>query len=383
MDVIKKRGVEMSEIAKGFDQEYKNWLREIKEKIKGAQIRAALSANREVILFYWDLGGLINRKIEENAWGNKVIDQLSKDLSSEFPDVAGFSRRNLYYIKKFYEYFLGFSKKEGIVHQSGAQLEKAIVHQNGAQTVPPIVPHIAGQLPWSHIKIILDKIKDHNEARFYINQTIENGWGRDTLALQIKSNLFKRSGKAVTNFKNTLPEPMSDLAQQTIKDPYRFDFMTMTKPYVERDIENQLTDNISKFLLELGKGFAFVGRQYHLEVGESDYYIDLLFYHIKLKCYVVIELKNTKFIPEYAGKLNFYLSAVDSYVKGSDDNPTIGILLCRDKNNIEAEFALRDIGKPMGVSEFEILEKLPENLRSSLPTVEEIETELQKQLEEK
>jgi len=373
----------MSEIAKGFNQEYKNWLREIKEKIKGAQIRAALSANREVILFYWDLGESINRKIKENAWGNKVIDQLSKDLSSEFPDVAGFSRRNLYYIKKFYEYFLGFSKKMEFVHQSGAQMSEIIVHQSGAQTVPPIIPLIAGQLPWSHIKIILDKIKDHNEALFYINQTIENGWGRDVLALQIKSNLFKRSGKAVTNFKNTLPEPMSDLAQQTIKDPYRFDFMTMTRPYIERDIENQLTDNISKFLLELGKGFAFVGRQYHLEVGGSDYYIDLLFYHIKLKCYVVIELKNTKFIPEYAGKLNFYLSAVDSYVKGSDDNPTIGILLCRDKNNIEAEFALRDIGKPMGVSEFEILEKLPENLRSSLPTVEEIETELQKQLEEK
>ncbi len=350
-----------------FDQEYKNWLREIKEKIKGAQIRAALSANREVILFYWDLGESINRKIKENAWGDKVIEQLSKDLSSEFPDVTGFSRRNLYYIKKFYEYFLGFSKKEEIVHQSGAQ------------TVGPIVPHIARQFPWSHIKINHDKIKDHSEALFYINQTIENGWGRDVLALQIKSNLFKRSGKAVTNFKNTLPEPMSDLAQQTIKDPYRFNFMTMTRPYIERDIENQLTDNISKFLLELGKGFAFVGRQYHLEVGESDYYIDLLFYHIKLKCYVVIELKNTKFIPEYAGKLNFYLSAVDSYVKEQNDNPTIGILLCRDKNNIEAEFSLRDIGKPMGVSEFEILEKLPQNLRSSLPTIEEIEAGLQKE----
>jgi predicted nuclease of restriction endonuclease-like (RecB) superfamily len=377
MDVIKKRGVEMSEIKKGFDQEYKNWLREIKEKIKGAQIRAALAANRELLDFYYDLGRMILEK--DSVWGSRLLERLSIDLKKEFPQMQGFSVTNLKYCRLFFKYFL-------ISPQTGDELEKIksprigdeLDESSKSQFYQAVV-----RIPWGHVKLLIDKIKDHNEALFYINQTIENGWSRDILALQIKSGLFERSGKAVTNFKNTLPEHMSDLAQQTIKDPYRFDFMTMTKPYVERDLENQLIDNISKFLLELGKGFAFVGRQYHLEVGESDYYIDLLFYHIKLKCYVVIELKNTKFIPEYAGKLNFYLSAVDSYVKGSDDNPTIGILLCRDKNNIEAEFALRDIGKPMGVSEFEILEKLPENLRSSLPTVEEIETELQKQLEEK
>ena len=196
------------------------------------------------------------------------------------------------------------------------------------------------------------------------------------MALQIKTDLFKRQGKSITNFKNTLPEPFSELAQQTLKDPYIFDFMTMSKPYYEKDIEKQLVSHVTKFLLELGKGFAFVGQQYHLEIAENDYYIDLLFYHIKLKCYVVIELKNTKFTPEYAGKLNFYLSAVDSLVKTEEDKPTIGILLCRDKNNIEAEFALRDINKPMGVSEFQFTEILPDELKSSLPTIQEIEAEL-------
>jgi predicted nuclease of restriction endonuclease-like (RecB) superfamily len=232
-------------------------------------------------------------------------------------------------------------------------------------------------LPWSHIKIVLDKIKSHKEALFYINETIENGWSRDVLALQIKSGLYARQGKGITNFKHTLPPPQSDLAQQTLKDPYSFDFLTMTKPYNERNIENQLTTHITKFLLELGKGFAFIGRQYHLEVGDSDYYLDLLFYHVTLKCYVVVELKNTKFIPEYAGKLNFYLSAVDSLLKSESDNPTIGILLCRDKNSIEAEFALRDINKPMGVSEFTLTETLPDDLKGSLPTVEEIELDIQ------
>jgi predicted nuclease of restriction endonuclease-like (RecB) superfamily len=196
------------------------------------------------------------------------------------------------------------------------------------------------------------------------------------LGLQLKSNLYQRTGKTISNFKHTLPEPLSDLAQQTFKDPYIFDFMTMAKPYHEKDIEQQLTQHITKFLLELGKGFAFVGKQYHVEIAENDYYIDLLFYHIKLKCYVVIELKNTKFMPEYAGKLNFYLSAVDTLVKEVDDKPTIGIILCRDKNNIEAEFALRDMNKPMGVSEFNFTEILPEELKSSLPTIEELENEL-------
>ncbi len=220
------------------------------------------------------------------------------------------------------------------------------------------------------------KVKDVTEAIFYINETIQNGWSRDTLALQIKTDLYNRQGKSVTNFAATLPAPRSDLAQQTLKDPYSFDFMSMTKPYNELDVEKKLVDNISKFLLELGKGFAFIGRQYHLEIDGVDYYADLLFYHTKLKCYVVIELKNTRFKPEYTGKLNFYLSAVDSLVKAEDDNETIGILLCRDKNKIETEFALRGMTKPMGLSEFTLAECLPEDLKTALPTVEEIELEL-------
>ena len=239
-----------------------------------------------------------------------------------------------------------------------------------------------GTIAVEPLKVILDKLSNHAEAFFYLNQTIENGWSRDVLALQIKSNLYARQGKAISNFKQTLPPPQSDLAQQTLKDPYTFDFLTMTSPYNERDIENQLVGHITKFLLELGKGFAFVGRQYYLEVGETDYYLDLLFYHIKLKCYVVIELKNTKFIPEYAGKLNFYLSAVDSLLKSDTDNPTIGILLCRHKNKIETEFALRDINKPMGVSEFTLTEVLPDELKGAMPTVEEIEAEMSGEAED-
>lgn len=361
--------------------DYSAWLKELKVKIRSTQIRAALAASRELLLFYWELGGDISRKLEETNWGAKVIDQLAKDLRSEFPDIRGFSRRNLYYTKKFYEVFSSFPDDTQIVPRSGAQIGSETVPRGGAQTVPAIVHQVGGQLPWSHIKILLDKVSDYKETLFYINQTIENGWSRDVLALQIKSDLFARQGAAISNFKNTLPEPQSDLAQQTIKDPYSFDFLTMTRPFNERDIENQLVEHITKFLLELGKGFAFVGRQYHMEVGETDYYMDLLFYHIKLKCYVVIELKNSKFIPEYAGKLNFYLSAVDSLLKTDSDNPTIGILLCRDKNKIETEFALRDINKPMGVSEFTLTEILPEELRGSLPTVEEIEEDM-KQLEE-
>lgn len=390
----------MSDIVETFKtDEYTDWLKQIKAKVAAARVKIALAANLELILFYYELGENIVRKQEKTKWGNKFIEQLSVDLKQEFPDMKGFSRTNLYYIKQFYQYFRYFPAEE-IVQQSVGQIENAIVQQSVAQTENPIVqqsvgqientivpqsgaqmkntiiPRIGGQLPWGHIVVLISKVKDHKAAAFYINQTLENNWGRETLALQIKSNLYARQGKAVTNFQTTLPAPQSDLAEQTIKDPYRFDFLSMTQPYNERDIELQLCDHITKFLLELGKGFAFIGRQYHLEVGEKDYYLDLLFYHVKLKCYVVVELKNTQFKPEYTGKLNFYLSAVDSLVKGDDDNPTIGILLCRDKNNIEVEFALRDMNKPMGVSEFTLTEIVPEELKPSLPSIEEIEAEI-------
>ena len=336
-----------------LDNEYKNWLSEIKGKVRSSQIKAAIAVNSALINFYWELGKMISEK--ENVWGSKLIEQVAKDLKIEFPEIKGLSRSNLFYAKQFYVFY-----KDPIVQQVVGQIPQQLVTQ----------------IPWGHNILIFSKSTDVNEATFYIQQTIENNWSREVLALQIKTNLYQRQGKSVTNFRNTLPEPLSDLAQQTLKDPYVFDFITLSQPYKEKDIEKQLIQHVTHFLLELGKGFAFVGKQYRLEVADAEYFIDLLFYHIHLKCYVVIELKNTKFIPEYAGKLNFYLSAVDSILKKEGDKPTIGILLCRDKNNIEAEFALRDINKPMGISEFEFTEILPEELKSNLPTIEELENEL-------
>jgi predicted nuclease of restriction endonuclease-like (RecB) superfamily len=370
-------------------QEYKHWLHELKSKIRSTQAKAALAVNSALIHFYWDLGKMISEK--EKVWGSKLINQISQDLKAEFPEIQGLSSSNLKYCIRFYSFY-----QYSIGQQPVAQLPNTtylVENQDfliGQQAVDQLEnkPFISQQavdqfwqqpvakIPWGHNILIFSKSKDVDEALFYVSQTIENGWSRDTLGLQLKSNLYLRTGKTISNFKHTLPEPLSDLAQQTFKDPYIFDFMTMAKPYHEKDIEQQLTQHITKFLLELGKGFSFVGKQYHLEIAENDYYIDLLFYHIKLKCYVVIELKNTKFMPEYAGKLNFYLSAVDTLVKEVDDKPTIGIILCRDKNNIEAEFALRDMNKPMGVSEFNFTEILPEELKSSLPTIEELENEL-------
>lgn len=360
--------------------EYRTWFKTIKDRISASRIKAALSVNHELISLYWFLGSQIVEKQKTASWGSGFIDQFSKDLKAEYPDVNGFSPKNLRYCRAF---FCFYSDLE-IWQQAVAKLESGrdkqkwqhLVAENETADIKILVPHITGQLPWGHNIHIFTKTKSFDEAIFYIGQTIENGWSRDVLSLQIKSNLYGRQGKAATNFSKTLPSPHSDLAKQTLKDPYSFDFLTMAQPYNERDIEKQLVNHITKFLLELGKGFAFIGRQYHLEVGDSEYYLDLLFYHIILRCYVVVELKNTKFIPEYAGKLNFYLSAVDSLLKSENDNPTIGILLCRDKNKIETEFALRDINKPMGVSEFTLTEILPENLKGSLPSIEEIEADL-------
>jgi predicted nuclease of restriction endonuclease-like (RecB) superfamily len=328
---------------------YATWLADLKQRIQSAQQRATLSVNRELVLLYWQIGRDILERQQAQGWGAKVIDQLAKDLTAAFPDMKGFSRRNLLYMRSFAEQWPDAE----------------------------FVQQAVAQIPWGHNILIISKCANLAEARFYIEQTLEQGWSRDVLAMQLKSNLFARAGKAVTNFAHTLPLPQSDLAQQTLKDPYTFDFMAMTAPFNELDVERQLTQHITQFLLELGKGFAFIGRQYHLEIAGNDYYIDLLFYHVTLKCYVVVELKNRKFIPEYAGKLNFYLSAVDTLLKREDDQPTIGLLLCRDKNNIEVEFALRDMNKPMGVSEYTLVESLPANLKGAMPTVEEIESDLQ------
>jgi len=352
--------------------EYQQWLTEIKSRIRVTQIKAAIAVNSQLIAFYWELGKSIFEK--ENVWGSKLLVNLSNDLKHEFPEMSGFSVRNLKYCKFFYNFY-----KDSFGQQLVAQIEdNEIRQQSVAQIQDNDLYNLLLKIPWGHHIVIFTKINNQKLAYFYIQQTIENNWSRNVLELQIKSQLFERQGKAISNFKDTLPQPFSDLAQQTLKDPYVFDFMQLSNDFREKDIENQLIIHIQKFLLELGKGFAFVGRQYHLQVADNDYYIDLLFYHIKLKCYVVLELKNTKFIPEYAGKLNFYLSAIDSLLKDENDKPTIGIILCKDKSNIEAEFALRDINKPMGVSEFELIQQLPPHLKSSLPTIEEIENELNK-----
>jgi predicted nuclease of restriction endonuclease-like (RecB) superfamily len=367
------------------DGTYKSWFVAIKTKISTSQVRLALAANAGLIELYWDLGRQIYMKQSAASWGDKIIINLAKDLKIAFPELKGFSARNLKYMRQFYRFYAA----PEFGQQPVAQLENDSNIEIGQQPVAQIksedlesAPEFTKHLPWSHNIHIFTKSKSTEEATFYAQQTLANNWSRDVLALQLSTNLFDRQGSAVTNFETTLPLPQSDLANQAIKDPYVFDFMTLSEPFKEKDIEDQLVNQVSKFLLELGKGFAFIGRQYHIEIADNDYYLDLLFYHITLKCYVVIELKNTKFIPEYAGKMNFYLSAVDDLLKTESDQQTIGIMLCRDKNNIEAEFALRGLTKPMGVSEFQFTENVPNELKSSLPTIEEIETELDQFLED-
>lgn len=350
--------------------EYKAFIIDIKSKILQSQIKISSTVNSALLLFYWELGEMVSLKQKETKWGSKFIEQMANDLKKEFPNLKGFSRTNLFYIKKFYEFY-----SINLVQLNNGLKQNDVQNQIVQRTVGQI-DNIIFKIPWRHNIEILNKAKTIDEAMYYTRQTIANNWTKDTLALNIKTDLFNRDAKSINNFENTLAKPQSNLATQTIKDPYVFDFLAFDKPFIERDIENKLTENMTKFLLELGKGFAYVGKQYHLEIANQDYYLDLLFYHIELKCYVVIELKNRKFIPEYAGKLNFYISAVDTLLKNNSDNPTIGILLCRDKNNIEVEFALRDINKPIDVSEFELTEILPDNLKSSLPTIEEIEEEL-------
>ena len=370
-----------------LDPTYKQWIIELKEKVRSAQAKAAVAVNSELIVLYWDLGKMITEK--QTAYGTGFLAKLSKDLTDEFPEMKGFSRRNLSSMGQLYRFYAPLNwqqpvaKLENMPDTSNLQQPVANLKniyndphdENKLSTQNGIRQHAVAQIPWGHNILIFTKSVSVEEAQFYIQQTIVNGWSRNVLALQLKTNLYQRTGKAINNFSHTLVSPQSDLAIETLKDPYAFDFISIAQPYRERDIENQLVKHITKFLLELGKGFAFVGQQYHLEIAENDYYIDLLFYHTRLKCYVVIELKNTRFIPEYAGKLNFYLSAVDTLVKDESDKPTIGIILCREKNNIEAEFSLRDLNKPIGISEFNLTEIVPDELKSSLPTIEEIENE--------
>ena len=327
---------------------YDEFLSTLKDRIRQAQLRAALAVNKELVLLYWEIGRDILARQDEQGWGAKVIDRLAADLRSAFPEMSGFSPRNLKYMRSF----------------------------AAAWPEEPIVQQLVAQIPWGHNVRLLDHVKDPTEREWYIRKTLEHGWSRNVLVLQIESGLFRRQGRAVTNFEATLPNPQSDLTRELLKDPYNFDFLTLGDDAKERELERGLLEHIRSFLLELGVGFAFVGSQFHLEVGGEDFYIDLLFYHLKLRAFVVIDLKTTEFRPEYAGKMNFYLSAVDDLLRHPQDEPSIGIILCKAKNKVMAEYALRDMVKPIGISGFKLPESLPESLKGQLPTIADLEAEL-------
>lgn len=337
-------------------------LKDIKNQIQTARIKASLSVNQELIKLYWDIGRQIVEKQEEAGRGSGLVEKLAKDLQNSFPGIKGFSRTNLFRIRQFY------------------LLCEKLIPQAGGQLAHDHIPLELLTIPWRHNVALIDKLKDETTIIWYAQKTIENGWSRSALEDSIKSDLHKRLGQAITNFQHKLPAPQSQLAQETLKNPYNFDFLALADGFKEKELEQGLIDHIQKFLLELGEGFAFIGQQYQLKVSTQDYYLDLLFYHLKLRCYCVIELKTTGFKPEYAGKLNFYLSAVDSLLKQPHDNPTIGMLLCKTKDKMIVEYALRDMKKPIGVAEYEIkiLETLPDNLKGSLPSIEEIEEEFKK-----
>lgn len=332
------------------DKNYLELLNGLKSRIRSAQIKAALAVNQEMIVLYWQIGREILIQQQREGWGSKVIDRLAKDLKQEFPEVKGFSRSNLMYMRAF------------------------------ANTWPDeeIVQRCAGQIPWRHNQILIDKLNTLEERIWYAQKSLENAWSRDILVLQIESELYQRQGSAITNFKNTLPAPQSDLAQQIVKDPYNLDFLSLTGAVQERELEQALVERIRDFLLELGVGFAFVGSQYRIEVAGNEYFLDMLFYHLQLRCYVVIDLKVTEFKPEYSGKMNFYVSAVDDLLRHPDDQPTIGIVLCKSKDRTIAEYALRNLNTPIAIA----THKLPKDLQASLPTIEQLEMEMEAALSE-
>lgn len=376
--MIRENGEEPAIVPQGagvLPAGYGPFLTDLKARIRSAQIRAALASNREMIQLYWDIGkGIVERQNNE-GWGRAVVERLATDLQSEFPGIGGFSQQNLWYMRRFY---LAWTEEVIILQRPVGELADPIVAQVARQLDGQNLPRVVAELPWGQNIALLEKLSAPFERLWYARKTLECGWSRDILVLQIESDLFHRQGKAVTNFTATLPPPQSDLAQQALKDPYVFDFLMLTDPAREREVEDQLVGHVAKLLLEMGAGFAFVGRQVHLEVATKDYYLDLLFYHTRLHCYVVVELKAGEFKPEYAGKLNFYLSAVDDRLRQPEDKPTIGLLLCREKDKIEVEYALRDIRKPIGVAEWQtkLVRRLPVDLRPSLPTVQEIESAL-------
>jgi len=324
---------------------YGELLDDLKRRIREARVRAGLSVNRELIRLHWEVGKSILEREKSSRWGDKVLGRLSADLYREFPDMKGFSRTNLKYMRMF------------------------------AQAYPEFGQQPVDQLPWGHNTVLITKVKDPTMRQWYIRACIEHGWSRAVLVHQIESSLYERQGKAVTNFDRALPIPQSELARELIKDPYNLDFVGFSDPISERELERSLLDHLKDFLLELGKGFAFVGSQYHIEVGEQDYYLDLLFYNYILRAFVVIDLKVEAFQPEFAGKMNFYLNAVDEFLRHPDDQPPIGLILCKERNRVTVEFSLRGMTQAMGVSEYRLL---PKNVRDALPTPEQLKAELEK-----
>lgn len=339
------------------DHDYKAWLAGLKYRIRQSQIKAAVKVNTELIRMYWDLGRDIVEKQSESRWGKGFFNELSRDLKEAFPDMEGFSVTNLKYMKRMY---LFYNQSDVIRHQLGDEL-----------------PEYFLSIPWRHQVEIFTKAKSVDEALFYIHKVVENGWSRNVLMNFIEAGLYKAEGKALTNFTSCLPNPQSDLAQQTLKDPYNFDFLTMREGYAERELEDALTKNITKLLLELGNGFAYVGRPVRLEIGEEEYFVDLLFYNYKLRCFIVTELKTGRFKAEYISKLGLYVSAVNHQMKHKDDNPTIGLLICKTKDEVVAKYTLENTNQPIGISEYQLVESFPKDFRSSLPSIEEIEKELQ------
>ena len=368
---------------------YRDLLGDIKTRVRQAQHRAALSANAEMILLYWDIGRMVASRQEQEGWGAGELPRLAVDLKNELPEEKGFSLRNLKLMVQFYRAYpesLEIGQRTvaqltdgapaaGIGQPSVAQTG-AIVPQTENLSAATILKRAVVQLSWAHNVILIQKLKHLPTRLWYARQALEQGWSRDTLAVQIKNRAHERQGAAVTNFSTTLPEAHAALAQGLLKDPYLFDFLTLEEPFHERELENGLLTHIQKFLIELGRGFAFVGRQYRLEVSDREFYLDLLFYHLHLRCFVVVDLKKGDFKPEYAGKMNFYCSVVDDQLRHPQDAPTIGLILCQTKDRILAEYALRDIDKPIGVADYELTRALPAALASSLPSIEDIEAEL-------
>jgi predicted nuclease of restriction endonuclease-like (RecB) superfamily len=363
------------------NKDYQSWLSDLKVRIQRSQLKASVQVNTEMIDLYWGIGADIAEKQSTEGWGSKVVPQLSRDLRNEFPGIQGFSETNLKLMRRFYGFYdkLGTSLVPNLIdgevgYQAGTQLESSAPLAQGYSSAA--LPPVFYRIPWRHHVEIIRRCDTIEEATFFMKKTVENGWSRAVLLNFLDTDLYARQGKAITNFSRLLPEPQGDLAQETLKDPYRFDFITISERYRERELEDALAANITDFLIELGQGFAFMGRQIPVKVGESEAILDLLFYHAMLHCYVIVELKASSFKSDYIGQLGLYVSAVNHLMRGKLDNPTIGLLICKTKDDVMAEWSLESSSQPIGISAYELSNALPEEFESALPTIEEIEATL-------